>query len=61
MIMPVNALLEWFDTVPLNKISAFGGDYLSVDGVYGHLPKLFDLTAAANHYLNCLILPFADE
>ena len=22
----VNALLEWFDTVPLNKISAFGGD-----------------------------------
>lgn len=33
----VNALLEWFDTVPLNKISAFGGDYLFVDGVYGHL------------------------
>lgn len=33
----VNALLEWFDTVPLNKISAFGGDYCFVDGVYGHL------------------------
>jgi len=33
----VNALLEWFDTVPLNKISAFGGDYLFIDGVYGHL------------------------
>ena len=33
----VNALLEYFDTVPLNKISAFGGDYLFVDGVYGHL------------------------
>jgi len=33
----VNALLEWFDTVPLNKISAFGGDFLFVDGVYGHL------------------------
>ena len=33
----VNALLEWFDTVPLNKISVFGGDYLFVDGVYGHL------------------------
>ena len=33
----VNALLEWFDTVPLNKISAFGGDYEHVDGVYGHL------------------------
>jgi len=33
----INALMEWFDTVPLNKISAFGGDYLFVDGVYGHL------------------------
>jgi hypothetical protein len=22
--------------VPVNKISAFGGDYLFVDGVYGH-------------------------
>lgn len=33
----VNALFEWFDTVPLNKISAFGGDYCFVDGVYGHL------------------------
>jgi predicted TIM-barrel fold metal-dependent hydrolase len=33
----VNSLLEWFDTVPLNKISAFGGDYLFVDAVYGHL------------------------
>lgn len=32
----VNALLEWFDTVPLNKISAFGGDYSLIDGVYGH-------------------------
>ena len=33
----VNALLEFLDTIPLNKISAFGGDYLFVDGVYGHL------------------------
>jgi predicted TIM-barrel fold metal-dependent hydrolase len=33
----VNSLLEWFDSVPLNKISAFGGDYLFIDGVYGHL------------------------
>lgn len=32
----VNALLEWFDTIPLNKISAFGGDYAFIDGVYGH-------------------------
>jgi uncharacterized protein len=30
------SLLEWIDSVPLNKISAFGGDYLFVDGVYGH-------------------------
>lgn len=33
----VNFLLEFIDTVPLNKISVFGGDYLFVDGVYGHL------------------------
>ena len=33
----VNALVEWFDSVPVNKISAFGGDYLFIDGVYGHL------------------------
>jgi len=32
----VAGLLEWIDMVPLNKISAFGGDYLFVDGVYGH-------------------------
>jgi len=32
----VLALEEWIDTVPLTKISAFGGDYLLVDGVYGH-------------------------
>jgi len=32
----VQALIEWVDTVPLNKISAFGGDLLFVDGVYGH-------------------------
>ena len=30
------ALVEWLDTVPANKISAFGGDYCFVDGVYGH-------------------------
>lgn len=32
----VNALAEWIDSVPLNKISAFGGDYAFIDGVYGH-------------------------
>ena len=30
------ALVEWLDAVPANKISAFGGDYCLVDGVYGH-------------------------
>ncbi len=32
----VDALVEWLDAVPANKISAFGGDYCFVDGVYGH-------------------------
>lgn len=32
----VHALVEWLDSVPANKISAFGGDYSFVDGVYGH-------------------------
>ncbi len=32
----VAALTEYLDAVPFNKISAFGGDYLFVDGVYGH-------------------------
>jgi predicted TIM-barrel fold metal-dependent hydrolase len=30
------ALVEWLDTVPANKISAFGGNYIIVDGIYGH-------------------------
>ncbi len=29
-------LVEWLDAVPANKISAFGGDYAFIDGVYGH-------------------------
>ncbi|MCK5852567.1 amidohydrolase family protein [bacterium] len=32
----INALIEWLDSVPANKISAFGGDYGMVDMVYGH-------------------------
>lgn len=32
----VNALVEWIDAVPINKISAFGGDHCFIDGVYGH-------------------------
>lgn len=30
------ALAEYLDTVPSNKILAFGGDYTFVEGVYGH-------------------------
>jgi len=33
----VSALDDFLDAIPYNKISAFGGDYLFVDGVYGHL------------------------
>jgi len=32
----VRALVEYLDAFPANKISAFGGDYLFPDGVYGH-------------------------
>lgn len=28
---------EAMDTIPINKISAFGGDYLIIDLIYGHL------------------------
>lgn len=30
------ALDEWLDVLPVNKISAFGGDYLFIDAVCGH-------------------------
>jgi hypothetical protein len=30
-------LCEWLDTVPVNKLLGFGGDYIFVEGVYGHL------------------------
>jgi len=32
----VQALIEWIDSVPINKISAFGGDYGFIDAIYGH-------------------------
>ena len=32
----MRALVELLDSVPANKISAFGGDFLLPDGVYGH-------------------------
>jgi predicted TIM-barrel fold metal-dependent hydrolase len=30
-------LHEWLETVPANKIMAFGGDYHNIENVYGHL------------------------
>jgi hypothetical protein len=30
------ALAEWLDTVPWNRIFGFGGDYIFAEGVYGH-------------------------
>jgi len=32
----VAALDDWLDSMPVNKIVAFGGDYMLVDGVYAH-------------------------
>lgn len=32
----INALVEWLDAMPVNKICAFGGDYCFVDAIYGH-------------------------
>ncbi|MGD0803945.1 MAG: amidohydrolase family protein [Candidatus Bathyarchaeia archaeon] len=31
-----SALYEWLDEVPVNKILGFGGDFLCVEGTYGH-------------------------
>jgi hypothetical protein len=39
-------LNEWLETVPANKIMAFGGDFHNVEGVYGHL--LFARQVVAN-------------
>jgi hypothetical protein len=41
------ALVEWLDAVPANKISAFGGDYCFVEGVYGHQALARENVAAA--------------
>jgi predicted TIM-barrel fold metal-dependent hydrolase len=31
-----SALSDWLDEVPANKIMGFGGDYIFVEGAYGH-------------------------
>ena len=40
-------LVEAVQTVPANKILGFGGDYMFVDGVYGHLEMAKDNIARA--------------
>lgn len=30
-------LKEWIASIPVNKINGFGGDFIFIDGVYGHL------------------------
>jgi predicted TIM-barrel fold metal-dependent hydrolase len=30
------ALRDWLDTIPANKILGFGGDYRFVEGIYAH-------------------------
>lgn len=32
----IRTLYEWLDSVPYNKINAFGGDYSFIDAVYAH-------------------------
>jgi len=38
-------LHEWLETVPANKIFAFGGDYIVVEGAYGHAEMARDNVA----------------
>ena len=43
----VAALSDFLDAVPYNKISAFGGDYIFADGIYGHLELSFQNVSEA--------------
>ena len=48
IISPVsarNALSDFLDSVPYNKIMGFGGDYSIVDAIYGHLKMARENTA----------------
>jgi uncharacterized protein len=40
-------LSEWIETVPANKITGFGGDYLYVEGAYAHAEMAREVVAAA--------------
>jgi len=39
-------LREWLETVPSNKISAFGGDYIFLEGAYAHAMMARETVAA---------------
>jgi predicted TIM-barrel fold metal-dependent hydrolase len=39
-------LSEWIETVPANKIMAFGGDYSYVEGAYAHAKMAREMVAA---------------
>jgi predicted TIM-barrel fold metal-dependent hydrolase len=40
------SLAEWIETVPANKITGFGGDYLYVEGAYAHAEMAREVVAA---------------
>jgi predicted TIM-barrel fold metal-dependent hydrolase len=40
------SLSEWIETVPANKITGYGGDYLYVEGAYAHAEMAREVVAA---------------
>ena len=55
----VRTLYEWLDSVPYNKISAFGGDYSFIDAVYAHqLMAREDVCIALNKKIEDGVLDF---
>lgn len=46
-VSSIKCLMESIDTVPMNKIVGFGGNYLFVDGIYGQLEIAKDNIARA--------------
>jgi len=44
-----NSIREYIDMAPMNKLLGFGGDYFTVETVYGHLILARDVIASALH------------
>jgi hypothetical protein len=55
----VSFLRDFIDSVPLNKVSAFGGDYLFPDAVPGHLMMAKENVAEA--LADCVTQGLFDE